>query len=84
MEPLIITFMIKLYGFYYVIPSIFFLSFSISVLEIFLPLLNGGVLVLVNQSTQKDPFHLIDVIKETGVTVVQATPTTYEVSEFWF
>ena len=35
---------------------------------------------MVNQSSQKDPFRLLDIIKETGVTVMQATPTTYEVS----
>ena len=51
-----------------------------SVLEMFLPLIRGGVLVMVNQSSQKDPFRLLDIIKETKVTVMQATPTTYEVS----
>ena len=35
---------------------------------------------MVNQSSQKDPFRLLEVVKETGVTVMQATPTTYEVS----
>lgn len=35
---------------------------------------------MVNQSSQKDPFRLLDIIKETKVTVMQATPTTYEVS----
>ena len=34
---------------------------------------------MVDQSSQRDPFHLLDVIKDRGVTVVQATPTTYEV-----
>lgn len=45
----------------------------------FLPLVRGATLVMVEQSSQRDPFHLLDVIKDTGVTVVQATPTTYEV-----
>ena len=52
--------------------------FDISVLEMFVPLTRGAVLVLADSSTQKDPFHLIDLLKLTGVTVFQATPTTYE------
>jgi non-ribosomal peptide synthetase component F len=52
--------------------------FDISVLEMFLPLIRGAGLVMVNQSSQKDPFQLLDVIRDRGVTVVQATPTTYE------
>jgi surfactin family lipopeptide synthetase A len=52
--------------------------FDISVLEMFLPLVRGATLVMVNQSSQKDPFQLLDVIQNLGVTVVQATPTTYE------
>lgn len=45
----------------------------------FLPLVRGAALVMVNQSSQKDPFQLLDVIRDSKVTVVQATPTTYEV-----
>ena len=45
----------------------------------FLPFIRGAILVMVNQSSQKDPFRLLEVMKETGVTVMQATPTTYEV-----
>lgn len=41
--------------------------------------MRGATLVMVDQSSQRDPFHLLDVIKDRGVTVVQATPTTYEV-----
>jgi surfactin family lipopeptide synthetase A len=52
--------------------------FDISVLEMFLPLFRGGALVLAEQATQKNPFRLLDVIKNTGVTVMQATPTTFE------
>lgn len=44
----------------------------------FLPLVRGAALVMVNQSSQKDPFQLLDVIRDTKVTVVQATPTTFE------
>ena len=34
---------------------------------------------MVNQSSQKDPFQLLDVIRDRKVSVVQATPTTFEV-----
>jgi acyl-coenzyme A synthetase/AMP-(fatty) acid ligase len=47
-------------------------------LEIYMPLTRGGVLVMVHSATQKDPFRLVDVIAEQCVSVVQATPTTYE------
>jgi len=52
--------------------------FDISVLEMFLPLLHGGTLIIAKSSTQKDPFRLLDVLRERQVTVMQATPTTYE------
>jgi non-ribosomal peptide synthetase component F len=52
--------------------------FDISVLEMYLPLICGAGLVMVEQSSQKDPFQLLDVIRDQCVTVVQATPTTYE------
>jgi hypothetical protein len=35
---------------------------------------------MVNQSTQKDPFHLLDVIRDLQVSIMQATPTTFEVT----
>ena len=52
--------------------------FDISVLEIFLPLTRGGLLIMANSSTQKDPFRLIELMNEFKVTVFQATPATYE------
>lgn len=52
--------------------------FDISVLEIFMPLVSGGTLVLAKSSTQKDPFRLLEVIEERSVNVFQATPTSYE------
>ena len=54
------------------------LCFDISVLEVFMPLLRGATLVLAKSSTQKNPFRLLDYVQEAGVTVMQATPTTYE------
>ena len=52
--------------------------FDISVLEVFLPLTRGATLVLAETTTQKDPFTLADLITDKKITVVQATPTTYE------
>ena len=52
--------------------------FDISVLEVFLPLTRGGLLVMADSSTQKDPFRLLDLMAAFQVTVFQATPTTYE------
>jgi non-ribosomal peptide synthetase component F len=52
--------------------------FDISVLEIYLPLVFGGTIVLAQSTSQKDPFTLLQLISRTRVTVFQATPTTYE------
>jgi len=52
--------------------------FDISVLEIFLPLLNGAKLILASTATQKDPYRILNAISQRGVTVMQATPTTFE------
>jgi non-ribosomal peptide synthetase component F len=52
--------------------------FDISVLEMFLPLTRGGQLILAKTSTQKDPFVLLELMQSAGVTIFQATPTTYE------
>ena len=52
--------------------------FDISVLEIFLPLIHGGSLILASSSAQKDPFELLDLIYKNKVNFIQATPTTYE------
>ena len=52
--------------------------FDISVLEIFLPILYGGKLIIVSSITQKDPFRIIDLINACNINLFQATPTTYE------
>jgi len=54
------------------------LCFDISVLEVFMPLIRGATLVLAKSSTQKNPFRLLEYLEEAKVTVMQATPTTYE------
>lgn len=52
--------------------------FDISVLEIFLPLISGATLILAQSASQKDPFRLLDLMSQTRVNVMQATPTTFE------
>ena len=52
--------------------------FDISVLEIYMPLVKGGTLVLADSASQRDPFRLLELLKRESVGVFQATPTTYE------
>jgi len=52
--------------------------FDISMLEIFMPLIRGATLVLVSLTTQKNPITIINSLKRFSVTIMQATPTTYE------
>ncbi|MFJ3259747.1 amino acid adenylation domain-containing protein [Pseudomonas sp. NPDC086581] len=53
------------------------LSFDISALELYLPLLVGGRVVLVDRDVARDPTRLLGVALEQGVTVIQATPSTW-------
>ena len=53
------------------------LSFDISVLEIFLPLVNGAHLVLVDRDTTLDPAALVAAMADHRPTIMQATPTTW-------
>ena len=43
-----------------------------------MPLTRGATLVLADTATQKDPFRLLEYMKEANVTAMQATPTTFE------
>lgn len=52
--------------------------FDISVLEMFMPLTRGSGLVVTTAVTQKDPFRIVDVLKRMKISVMQATPTTFE------
>lgn len=54
------------------------LCFDISMLEVFMPLSCGGCLVMVTASTQKNPTKILATMADWGITVLQATPTTYE------
>ncbi len=53
------------------------LSFDIAVLELLLPLVVGGRLVLVDRQTASDGRLLADTIERENATVMQATPATW-------
>jgi amino acid adenylation domain-containing protein len=52
-------------------------SFDISILELLLPLMTGAQLVLANKQESYDADQLKRLIDSNGVTVMQATPTTW-------
>lgn len=52
-------------------------SFDIAALELFLPLIVGGTVVVASQSTVRDPLRLAESMVEHGVGVMQATPATW-------
>ena len=61
------------------------LSFDISVVEMFLPLISGGSVAIVDRDTAKDPQRLSAAIAHHGVNVLQATPAMWRMileSEF--
>ena len=53
------------------------LSFDISVLELYLPLLVGAKIVMADQNSVTDGTKLLSLIRKRQVTVVQATPSTW-------
>ncbi|MFC0862042.1 amino acid adenylation domain-containing protein [Sphaerimonospora cavernae] len=55
------------------------LSFDISALELYLPLVTGGRLVVAGADTARDDAALTRLIADTGVTHVQATPSGWRV-----
>jgi amino acid adenylation domain-containing protein/non-ribosomal peptide synthase protein (TIGR01720 family) len=52
-------------------------SFDISGLELYLPLLSGAAVVLAPKEAVRDPEVLADLVRRTGATVLQATPTLF-------
>ena len=60
-----------------VLLSVTTLSFDISVLEIFLPLLVGARLTIADRETASNGEALLDEINRSQATVMQATPTTW-------
>ncbi len=53
------------------------LSFDIAVLELFLPLVTGATTVLAQREDALDPEALALMMRSEGITVMQATPTTW-------
>lgn len=53
------------------------LSFDISLLELFLPLLSGSTLVIAGAEDAQDGQRLLQLIRDQGITVLQATPATW-------
>ncbi len=54
------------------------ISFDIAGLELYLPLITGNRLVLVNRKVASDGNRLLGSIREYGATVMQATPATWQ------
>lgn len=53
-------------------------AFDISVLELFMPLLNGAACVIVDRDTIQDPRALTQSIQDESITIMQATPTLWQ------
>lgn len=53
------------------------MSFDIAALEMFLPLISGGTVVIATREEARDPFLLAQAIQASGCTVIQATPSTW-------
>ncbi|KUP97425.1 condensation domain-containing protein, partial [Thermobifida cellulosilytica] len=53
-------------------------SFDISALELYLPLLAGAAVVLADADTVRDPAALADLLAAENITIMQATPTLWQ------
>ncbi len=53
------------------------LSFDIAALELFLPLISGGRVVIASRDDALDPVRLIARVRDSACTVMQATPATW-------
>lgn len=58
--------------------SITTISFDIAGLELFLPLLKGAELIISNDETVRDGRIMLSLIKDENITMIQATPTTWQ------
>src|SRR5690606_2489967 len=52
-------------------------SFDISLLEILLPLVSGGSVIIATHRQAKDPFALIDLLQRSQPSTLQGTPTFF-------
>ena len=53
------------------------ISFDIASLELFLPIVCGGIVVMASRKEARDPYLLAEAIDRCGCTVMQATPATW-------
>jgi len=53
------------------------IAFDIAALEIFMPLLGGGELILTSQKDLVDTYKLVSIIQKLEVTILQATPSLW-------
>ena len=53
------------------------ISFDISALELFLPLVTGATLILADSAETRDGRLLMSIVKREGVTIMQGTPATW-------
>jgi amino acid adenylation domain-containing protein len=54
------------------------ISFDAAFVELFLPLIKGALIVMVDSATAKDGVLLLKILKNKKITMLQATPTTWE------
>lgn len=60
------------------------ISFDISGLELYLPLITGAEIILTDAQTSKDTRLLMEIVRKEEVTVMQATPATWRMMlESW-
>lgn len=55
------------------------LSFDIAGLEIFLPLISGGKIILTSREVAADGIQLLALLESCGATMLQATPITWQI-----
>jgi thioesterase domain-containing protein/aryl carrier-like protein len=53
------------------------ISFDIAALELFLPIISGGTVVIASREETRDPYLLASAITRSGCTMMQATPATW-------
>ena len=58
--------------------SITTISFDIAGLELFLPLLKGATLVIASDETAKDSRLMLELMLKESITILQATPSTWQ------
>lgn len=54
------------------------ISFDIAALELFLPLLCGGTVIVAQTHEVRDPYAMLELIQRHNITMMQATPATWQ------